>query len=62
MSGVHPGLIAGGSVAVAGAAASKGAGALLPFTGVAFGVYLVLAVGLLIVGFALRRFAARREQ
>ncbi len=60
MSGVGPsGIAVGGTVAATGAATGKAAGALLPFTGVAFGVYLVLALTLIIAGFVLRQVAKR---
>ena len=62
MSGVGPsGVAVGATVAATGAATGKAAGALLPFTGVAFGVYLVLAVSLIVIGFVLRRVAAKRS-
>ncbi|MDQ4143096.1 MAG: hypothetical protein M3198_05000 [Actinomycetota bacterium] len=60
MSGVGPsGVAVGATVAATGAASGKAAGALLPFTGVAFGVYLVLAFVLIIAGFVLRQVAKR---
>ena len=60
MSGVGPsGVAVGATVAATGAASGKAAGALLPFTGVAFGVYLLVALTLIVVGFALRRVAKR---
>lgn len=60
MSGVGPtGVAVGASVAATGAA-GKAAGALLPFTGAAFGLYLIVAVCLIVTGFVLRRVAARR--
>ena len=62
MSGVGPsGVVVGATVAATGAATGKAAGALLPFTGIAFGVYLVAAVCLVVVGFVLRRVAAKRS-
>ena len=61
MSGGGPsGIAVGATVAATGAATGKAAGALLPFTGVAFGVYVAVAVTLIIAGFVLR-FAAKRS-
>ena len=58
MSGVGPsGIAVGAGVVAGGAATSKAAGALLPFTGIAFGIYVVLALTLIVVGFVLRRVA-----
>ncbi len=60
MSGVGPSTVAAGTaVAATGAATGKAAGALLPFTGLAFGVYLALALALIVVGFVLRHVAKR---
>lgn len=60
MSGVGPsGIAVGAGVFAGGAATGKAAGALLPFTGVAFGIYLVLALTLIVAGFVLRRVAKR---
>ena len=62
MSGVGPsGVVVGATVAATGAATGKAAGALLPFTGIAFGVYLVAAMSLIIVGFVLRHVATKRS-
>ena len=62
MSGVGPsGVAVGATVAATGAASGKAAGALLPFTGVAFALWIVIAVGLITVGFVLRKAAARRS-
>jgi hypothetical protein len=49
----------GATVAATGAATGKAAGALLPFTGIAFGVYLAVALTLIVVGFVLRRIAKK---
>jgi hypothetical protein len=54
-------VVVGATVAATGAATGKAAGALLPFTGIAFGVYLVAALSLIIVGFVLRRVATKRS-
>ena len=60
MSGVGPsGVVVGATVAATGAATGKAAGALLPFTGIAFGVYIAFAVSLVIVGLVLRRVATK---
>jgi hypothetical protein len=60
MSGVGPsGVAVGATVAATGAATGKAAGALLPFTGIAFGVYVVLAASLIVVGLVLRHVAKR---
>ena len=56
MSGVGP--TVGGSFFAAGTAA--GAQGLLPMTGVAVGIFVAIGVGLIVVGFALRRIAAAR--
>lgn len=61
MSGVGPsGIAVGATVAATGAGAGKAAGALLPFTGIAFAAWIALAVGLIVVGFVLRKLAASR--
>lgn len=60
MSGVHPGIIIGGAAVGTGVVANKSAAALLPFTGIALGVYVVLAVGLLVAGLALRLIAGKK--
>ena len=60
MSGVHPGIIIGGAAVGTGVVAKKSAAALLPFTGIALGVYVALAVGLVIVGLALRFIASKK--
>ena len=61
MSGVGPsGLVGAGAVAAGGAAVGKAAGAVLPFTGIAVGVYVAVAALLIIGGFALRKLAAKR--
>ncbi len=61
MSGVGPsGLVAGGAVATGGAAVGKAAGAVLPFTGIAVGIYVIAGAILIIGGFALRKLAAKR--
>jgi hypothetical protein len=57
MSGVSNGMVGAG---VIGAGAAAGKSALLPFTGVAVGIYLAFAIGLLVTGFVLRHIAARR--
>ncbi|MGH2754856.1 MAG: hypothetical protein ACRDLB_10535 [Actinomycetota bacterium] len=57
MSGVTNGMVGAGAI---GAGAAAGKSALLPFTGVAVGVYLAFALCLLVAGFALRHIAARR--
>jgi hypothetical protein len=60
MSGVGPsGLAVGATVAATGAASGKAAGALLPFTGFAFAIYIALAVSLIVAGLVLRRVAKR---
>ena len=59
MSGVNPGIIIGGAAVGTGVAAKKAAGALLPFTGVAVGVYLAIAIGLVVLGLALRLVAKK---
>jgi hypothetical protein len=59
MSGVHGSTVAGATLAT-GAVAGKAAHALMPFTGVAVGIYLVFAVGLIVGGFVLRRLGANR--
>ena len=62
MSGVGPsGVVVGATVAATGAATGKAAGALLPFTGIAFGVYIAIAVSLVIAGLVLRRVATKRS-
>jgi hypothetical protein len=59
MSGVNPGIIIGGAAVGTGVAAKKAAGALLPFTGIAVGVYVAIAVGLIVLGLALRMVAKK---
>ncbi len=60
MSGVGPsGIAVGATVAATGAASGKAAGALLPFTGIAFGLYVAVAVCLIVAGFVLRRVAKK---
>ena len=54
MSGVNPGIIIGGAAVGTGVAAKKAATALLPFTGIAVGIYIALAVALIVLGLALR--------
>jgi hypothetical protein len=61
MSGVNPGIIIGGAAVGTGVAAKTAAGALLPFTGVAVGIYVALAVGLVVLGLALRFIASRKS-
>ena len=60
MSGVNPGIIIGGAAVGTGVVAQKSAAALLPFTGIALGVYIALAVGLMVAGLALRFIAAKK--
>ena len=59
MSGVNPGIIIGGAAVGTGVVAEKAATALLPFTGIAVGIYLVLALGLIIMGFVLRSMGSK---
>ena len=59
MSGVHHSAVAGATLAT-GAVAGKAAGAVMPFTGVAVGIYLVFAIGLIVGGFVLRRLGASK--
>ena len=54
MSGVNPGIIIGGAAVGTGVVAEKAATALLPFTGIAVGIYIALAVALIVLGLALR--------
>ena len=61
MSGVNPGIIIGGAAVGTGVAANKAASALLPFTGVAVGIYVALAVGLVVLGLAMRFVASRKS-
>jgi hypothetical protein len=61
MSGVNPGIIIGGAAVGTGVAAKKAATALLPFTGVAVGIYVALAVGLIILGLALRFVGTKKS-
>jgi hypothetical protein len=61
MSGVNPGIIIGGAAVGTGVAAKKAASALLPFTGVAVGIYVALAIGLVVMGLALRFIATRKS-
>jgi hypothetical protein len=59
MSGVNPGIIVGGAAVGTGVAAKKAATALLPFTGIAVGIYIALAVGLVVLGLALRYLGSK---
>ena len=62
MSGVNPGIIIGGAAVGTGMAANKAANALLPFTGIAVGIYLALAVGLIVMGLALRTLGNSKKK
>ena len=59
MSGMTGSTVAGATLAT-GAVAGKAAGAALPFTGLAVGIYLAFAVGLITIGFLLRRVGAKK--
>ena len=61
MSGVNPGIIIGGAAVGTGVAAEKAATALLPFTGVAVGIYVALALGLVILGLVLRTVGTKKS-
>ena len=60
MSGVSP-TILGLTTAVGGAHAAidKANGALLPFTGLAFGIYVAVAAGLILAGVFMRRLGSK---
>jgi hypothetical protein len=60
MSGAPSGAIVGAATLGTGVVAGKTAGALMPFTGIAAGIYIALALGLLVAGFALRHVATKR--
>ena len=60
MSGVNPGIIIGGAAVGTGVVAKKAAGALLPFTGVAVGIYIALAVALIVLGLAMRMVGSKK--
>jgi len=60
MSGVNPGIIIGGAAVGTGVAAERAATALLPFTGIAVGIYVALAVGLLVLGLVLRAVGSKK--
>ena len=59
MSGMTGSTVAGATLAT-GAVAGKAAGAALPFTGLAVGIYIAFAVGLITIGFLLRRVGAKK--
>jgi hypothetical protein len=61
MSGMSPGIIIGGAAVGTGVVAQKTATALLPFTGVAVGIYIALAVGLVILGLVLRTIGNKKQ-
>lgn len=54
MSGVNPGVLIGGAAVGTGVVAEKAATALLPFTGIAVGIYVALAIGLIVLGLVMR--------
>lgn len=61
MSGVNPGIIIGGAAVGTGVAAKKAATAILPFTGIAVGIYVALAVGLVLLGLALHMLGNKKK-
>ncbi len=61
MSGVNPGIIIGGAAVGTGVVAKKTATALLPFTGIAVGIYIALAVALVVLGLALRTIGNKTQ-
>lgn len=61
MSGVNPGILIGGAAVGTGVVAKKAATALLPFTGVAVGIYVALALGLIVLGFVMRTLGNKNK-
>jgi len=61
MSGVNPGIIIGGAAVGTGVAAKKAATAILPFTGIAVGIYIALAVGLVLLGLTLHMLGNKKK-
>jgi hypothetical protein len=60
-SGVTVGAVAFASKAALGSSVAKGAGSLLPFTGVAVEAYALLAFGLIAVGLVMRHLGRTRS-
>lgn len=61
MSGVNPGILIGGAAVGTGVVAQKTAATLLPFTGIAVGIYIALAVGLVILGLVMHTLGNKKK-
>jgi hypothetical protein len=61
MSGVNPGIIIGGAAVGTGVVAQKTAATLLPFTGIAVGIYIALAVGLVLLGLVMHTVGNKKK-